>query len=357
MITSNIIVRNVDLVGTMLNIPWNLTDLEKIPKNGLKVFSCFHCGGGSSMGYKLAGYDVLGGVEIDPEMMLLYKTNHKPRHSFLMPIQEFNKIPNEKLPKELFELDILDGSPPCSSFSMAGSREKKWGKKGYFREGQAEQVLDDLFFHFIETARKLQPKVVVAENVKGLVIGNAKGYVKQIKEMFNHAGYDLQLFLLNAAFMGVPQRRERVFFIAQKKESFKPIEMKFNEKIISIKKAIEDIKNLRGKNQQSSINYKYYKMCKPGEAFSKYHPKASLFQLKRLDFSQPAPTITTSFQSLNCFQDEMTNLHDKQIMRLQSFPDDYDFCGKDVGYFCGMSVPPIMMGRIAEHIKNQLFAK
>jgi DNA (cytosine-5)-methyltransferase 1 len=52
--------------------------------------------------------------------------------------------------KELFDIDILDGSPPCSSFSMSGSREKAWGKNKKFREGQANQVLDDLFFHFIQ---------------------------------------------------------------------------------------------------------------------------------------------------------------------------------------------------------------
>ena len=145
---------------------WNLSDLKDIPGNGYKVFSCFHCGGGSTMGYKLSGFDVLGGIEIDPEMMKVYKTNHDPKHSFLMGVQDFNKIQRENIPKELFDLDILDGSPPCSSFSSAGSREKSWGKNKKFREGQSVQVLDDLFFHFIETARILQPKIVVAENVK-----------------------------------------------------------------------------------------------------------------------------------------------------------------------------------------------
>ena len=64
--------------------PWNLTDLATVPKNGLTAFSCFHCGGGSTMGYKLAGFSMLGGVEIDPEMMAIYRANHKPKHSYLM---------------------------------------------------------------------------------------------------------------------------------------------------------------------------------------------------------------------------------------------------------------------------------
>lgn len=77
-------------------------------------------------------------------------------------------------PKELYNLDILDGSPPCSTFSLAGEREKNWGKSKKFREGQAYQVLDDLFFEFIKLAEKLKPKIIVAENVKGILMGNAK---------------------------------------------------------------------------------------------------------------------------------------------------------------------------------------
>ena len=168
------------------------------------------------MGYKLAGYDVIGGVEIDKKIAAVYKKNMNPKHFYEMGIADFNKIPDHELPEELFGIDILDGSPPCSSFSMAGSREKKWGKKTFFREGQEEQVLDDLFFQFIDTAKKLKPKVVVAENVKGLIQGNAKYYVKLIINRFKEIGYETQIFLLNAASMGVPQRRERVFFIAQR---------------------------------------------------------------------------------------------------------------------------------------------
>lgn len=92
------------------------------------------------MGYKLAGFDVIGCNEIDHRMMFTYCKNHNPRFPFLEPIQTFKD--KQDLPPELFNLDILDGSPPCSTFSMAGSREEAWGKMKKFREGQAEQVLD-----------------------------------------------------------------------------------------------------------------------------------------------------------------------------------------------------------------------
>ncbi|WP_250481369.1 DNA cytosine methyltransferase, partial [Caballeronia sp. GAOx1] len=80
--------------------------------------------------------------DIDKKMIEVYKLNHNPKYSFLESITTFAK--RKDLPKELYELDILDGSPPCSSFSMAGNREKDWGKEKIFREGQELQVLDTL---------------------------------------------------------------------------------------------------------------------------------------------------------------------------------------------------------------------
>lgn len=333
--------------------PWLLTDLNQVNKINKTVFSCFHCGGGSTMGYKLAGYEVLGGVEIDHEMMAIYKANHNPKHSYLMGVQDFNKLPNDQLPKELFNLDILDGSPPCSSFSMAGSREKAWGEKKKFREGQAHQVLDDLFFHFIETANKLKPKIVVAENVKGLIQGKAKGYVKQIFQQFNDVGYDVQLFLLNAAFMGVPQRRERTFFIARRKDLIlSKLKMEFNEETISVKEAWNGL-NEKGKDQSKSINYKYWKMCKPGENFSKYDPKGNGFNLLKLNPNDPAPTLTGNGHVIYHWE-TMRNLSKTEVCRLQSFPDDYFFNEAKSWYVAGMSVPPFMMQRIATEIYKQV---
>ena len=186
---------------------WNLSDLELVPKNGVKVMSTFACGGGSSMGYKRAGCTIVA-ANIDPEMAWHYKKNLNPPLYYLCPI---NELLTKELPPELYDLDILDGSPPCSTFSMAGSREKAWGIEKHFREGQAKQVLSDLFFDYLDLVGRLKPKVAIAENVKGMLIGNAKGYTKMVMARFKELGYRPQLFLLNAADCGVPQKRERVF--------------------------------------------------------------------------------------------------------------------------------------------------
>lgn len=129
-------------------------------------------GGGSTMGYKLAGFDVIGCNEIDPRMMSIYRENHNPKYSFCEPIQDFKK--RKDLPKELYNLDILDGSPPCSSFSISGNRAKDWGKEKKFREGQQKQVLDTLLMSdFYEQASSV-------EEAKRLANENYKGKIKQI---------------------------------------------------------------------------------------------------------------------------------------------------------------------------------
>lgn len=209
---------------------WTFSDYPK-EKNGLKVFSCFACGGGSTMGYKLAGCEVIGCCEIDPKMNEVYLKNHHPKYNFCMDIRDFNNIPNEELPEELFNLDILDGSPPCTTFSMAGEREESWGKKKKFRKGQKEQTLDDLSFVFIDTVKKLRPRCVIMENVEGLLLGEAWSYVQKIYKQFGDIGYQLKHWLLKGENMGVPQTRHRVFFVALRSDvdyDLQDVDMSFN---------------------------------------------------------------------------------------------------------------------------------
>ncbi len=306
------------------------------------------------MGYKLAGFDVLGGVEIDPEMMELYRRNQNPnpRFSFLMPVQEF--LPNVEIPSELYSLDVLDGSPPCSSFSMAGARERDWSKSKKFREGQAEQVLDDLFFYFIGIAAELKPKFVVTENVKGLVLGNARGYVKEIFEAFDKAGYDAQLFLLNASRMGVPQRRERTFFLARRKDLNIPkLAMQFRDPVISVMQAIRGLKD---DNTGSALTIKakgLWQKTKSGESFAKVNG-GSWFNWIRLHPDEPSNTLPATCRLTHPFEPRFITY--TEACRLQSFPDDYDFMKADGRYVCGMSVPPLMMQRVAIEVAKALIS-
>lgn len=333
---------------------WNLSDgypAQGIEKHGLKVFGTFICGGGSTMGYKLAGFNHLGGVEIDPQVADVYKTNHDPKYLFVEDIREFAN--RTEFTEELYNLDILDGSPPCSSFSMAGNREKDWGKEKVFREGQAKQRLDDLFFDYIKLAKKLQPKVVIAENVKGMLQGNAKAYVKKIKTEFEEAGYKVQLFLLNAASMGVPQKRERVFFICQRNDlNYKPLKLAFDEKPIVFGDIIEDIQyNDLTKNEIYLWNNKIYGDGDFGVINVRLGNKQNSFTTKLLYKDKVCNTVTAGDN--NILFDIPRKTTKNEVCQIGTYPIDYNFKKIEPKYLIGMSVPPVMTAQIAHEIYLQ----
>ena len=332
---------------------WKWTMANDYPeKNGLKVFSCFACGGGSTMGYKLAGCEVLGCCEIDPKMNNVYMKNHNPKYNYLMDIREFNKIPDDEIPEELKNLDILDGSPPCTTFSMAGEREKSWGKKKKFREGQAEQTLDDLSFVFIETVAKLRPKVMIMENVEGLIKGEAWSYVQKIYKQLNDIGYKVRHWLLKGEHMGVPQKRHRVFFIALREDvdfDLLNLDMSFNYEPITYSEIKEGHGHLIGRDT------KYYYFASKANKSDKsladtrirLGDKGSAFQTYYIRDNDIMPTLRSKPDVIDL--SNISYISWQTIRNSQSFPTDYDFSPNtegNVGYICGMSVPPIMIKRI-----------
>jgi DNA (cytosine-5)-methyltransferase 1 len=361
--------KNADRQKHRFPYEWTLKDALFTKDKGT-VFSCFACGGGSTMGYKLAGFDVLGCNEIDPKMMEAYRTNHKPKYSYLEPIQTFKL--RKDLPKELYNLDILDGSPPCSSFSMAGNREKDWGKEKKFREGQSEQVLDNLFFDFIDLAKELQPKVVVAENVKGLLLGNAKEYVRKIYREFDQAGYYCQHWLLDASKMGVPQRRERVFFICLRKDLAKPflyqqdmftvnpkLELNFNEPEIPF----NELADYEG-DLISEYAKRAWDARKEGDA-NIADSKARVEGMKVSDMNtfyvyddKVCQTLTAKGRHGSLLFSKPIRLSKNEFCNIGSYPKDYNFTNNNQwGYLIGMSVPPVMTAQIATEIYEQWLSK
>ena len=318
------------------------------------------------MGYKLAGFDVIGCNEIDPRMNAVYVENHHPRHNYLMDIREFVKIAQSgDLPEELYNLDVLDGSPPCSSFSMAGAREDGWGKEKKFREGQATQVLDTLFFDFIDLARALRPKIVIAENVKGLLLGEAKAYVAKIYESFDEAGYETTLTLCAGQQMGVPQKRERVFFVAVRKDlssqiprsglfSDVCIDLDFDEKeIVWGDVMIEgdcdrelDPGKLPLWDLRKEGDIDLSACCeRDGQNPNKYFNSKFLYKDKVAN--------TVAAQDLCVLFDEKRLRSTTEIKLCSSWPLDYNFLDQKVEYICGMSVPPVMMAQVASRVNEQ----
>lgn len=348
------------------NYKWTISD-AKFTKDKGKVFSCFACGGGSSFGYKLAGFDVLGCNEIDPKMIEAYTINHNPKYAFLEPIQTFKD--KEKLPDELYNLDILDGSPPCSLFSQAGNREADWGKEKKFREGQASQVLDTLFFDFIDLAKRLQPKVVVAENVKGLLMGTAKKYVIRILKEFDDAGYYVQHFLLDASTMGVPQKRERVFFIGLRKDLAGPFMEQKDMFTIMPKLTLEfdepqipfgEFKDEQGRPLSENM-VKVWERRQEGDAdmraaYFRDFGKEKYFSQNFIYSHKVSGTLTSHEDSLVLF-DSPRYTSKNEACQIGSYPLDYDFGKLKPHYLIGMSVPPGMVARIADQIYEQWLSK
>jgi DNA (cytosine-5)-methyltransferase 1 len=338
---------------------WSLKDLADVPQNDLTVMSTFACGGGSSMGYKRAGCTIVAANDIDLEMAWHYKHNLKPPNYYLCPIRD---LLTADLPPELFALDILDGSPPCSTFSMAGSREKAWGKKKHFREGQASQVLSDLFFDYLDLVEKLRPRVVIAENVKGMILGNAKGYTKMVMARFKEIGYRPQLFFLNAADCGVPQRRERVFFVAIRDDiEAPPLKLAPKHRCISAGEATADLQELtddeiRGESLDAPTDKKWWSLTKPGEDYGdavvRNGGKRKLWNHQKLSDESPSKSLTAT--DMLKHWGECRRLTFREWKRLGSFPDDYHAQTDKIGkYMIGMSVPPKMTEQVAKAVIEQ----
>lgn len=310
------------------------------------------------MGYKLAGCDYLGGVEIDPKVAETYRDNLRPRYLFVEDIRDFNK--REDLPEELYNLDILDGSPPCTLFSSNRGkvREESWGKKKKFAEGQKEQTLDDLPFVWCDTVAKLRPKVCLMENVEGLAKGNAKAYLARIVGRLRESGYESQVFILDAQFMGVPQRRRRVFVIGRRKDlGMPPLSLEFSEPVIPF----SEIEETDYKGHDYDIRPKtlrYWKALRPGDSnlgdgADRLGKNGNCFSRGVAYKHLPIPTIVTSKAALF---NKPRYLTDLEIIRGGCFPEDYRFGKCQPIYLCGMSVPPLMTANIAYEINRQLFA-
>ena len=296
------------------------------------------------MGYKLAGCEVLGCNEIDPRMNKVYVENHHPKYNYLEDIRDFNK--REDLPEELYNLDILDGSPPCTTFSMAGDREDSWGVKKKFREGQVEQTLDDLSFVFIETVAKLRPKVVIMENVEGLIRGEAWSYVQKIYKQFKDIGYKCKHWLLKGETMGVPQTRHRVFFVATRLDfDLDKIDMAFNYEPIyfgQVKEGIGEEAKCKPILEKAKISDKSI-----ADILIREENRNSRFNEMVVWDNVICPTIHNhGFYRAN----EKTKFTMEDYRNCQTFPIDYTWGGQAPAYICGMSVPPIMIKRIVNRL-------
>ncbi len=194
-----------------------MAEIEAVPWNGYKLVSTFSGCGGSCLGYRWAGFRTVWASEFIEAACDVYALNYPD-----VPVDP--RDIREVRPEEIFqatglevgEIDVLEGSPPCASFSTAGKKEKLWGQERPYSE--TKQRTDDLFFEFIRLLEGLKPRVFTAENVSGLVKGTAKGYFLEILAGLKACGYRVSAKLLDAQWLGVPQTRQRLIFMGVRED-------------------------------------------------------------------------------------------------------------------------------------------
>lgn len=195
----------------------SMSAIATMPWNGYTVASTFSGCGGSTLGYRLAGFRVAWANEFVPAARETYAANFP---TTTLDPRDIRAVRGDDvlgaLGLAVGDLDVLDGSPPCASFSTAGKRAEHWGQvKSY---SDTKQRTDDLFFEYARLVRELRPRVFVAENVAGLVKGVAKGMFLRFLATFEACGYVVGARVLDAQWLGVPQMRSRLIFVGVRRD-------------------------------------------------------------------------------------------------------------------------------------------
>ena len=371
--------------------PYTLQDVVNASnQNKFNVISTFAGGGGSSTGYRLAGGKILCINEFVEEAQNTYRENYPDTPILPGDIKQLSGKDFLDIAKlDVGELDILDGSPPCSAFSVAGklshSRDGKhsdgWGQTKNYSDGKMVENIEDLFFEFLRVADDIKPKVIIGENVKGLTIGEAKQYFNKIQNTFEDIGYDVVAKVLDSRYFGISQTRTRVFFIGVRNDitekaglNFMTIGNVFPQElpdVVPLKDALIDLQY--DEEEVKYLTDKFSKTAYWRDTGSKmaidppkvltgmdYHPKGHHFNLKRVSQYQPAPTLTamgSNDTTAGAFHwAEPRKLTIGELKRIQSLPDDFKLTGKwnQKSERIGRMVPPLMMKAIADSVYNKV---
>ena len=327
--------------------------IEASKQEKFTVISTFAGGGGSSTGYKLAGGKVLLVNEFVEAARQTYNDNYSDTQILPQDIKSLTGFDfldaADIIPTEL---DILDGSPPCSAFSISGKRDKGWDQEKVYSDGKKVENIEDLFLEYVRIAREIQPKIIVAENVKGITAGEAKKKLNEFINAFQNIGYDVTYKVMNAAHYGVPQARERTMFVCVREDVCEAVGLNFmtlnnvfpeeNKEMVTLRHALEGIENDKEEEQmlldyvQSGFQKKWIELLefdppkhlKPSdERFIDINPKRSMFNMIRPCQDLPCPTLTQRGQQtvVSGVFHPMKNrkFTIPELKRIMSLPEDF----------------------------------
>ena len=352
----------------------------------MKVLDLFCGSGGISEGFKLAGFKIVGGVDFDADSIKTFAHNFPSAVAICGNLLEFSE---KKIKKDFGDLavDVIVGGPPCQGFSNAN----RW-------QGESKDPRNKLFYEYLRFVKVLQPKVVVIENVRGILTKD-KGYAKtRILKLIENLGYVVSCEVLNASDYGVPQNRYRAFFVAIRSDTvqseFDFSSLKKKEKV-TVKDAIGELykfektrDEIRITTEAESAYRKYLRSRKgivknhevnypaeltqkrishvpqggnwvdiPSGLFSNQRNNRHSSAFKRLSEKDCSVTIDTGNAHSNYFHPKYNRIPTvREAARLQSFSDEFEFIGTRSSQYrqVGNAVPPLLAKAIAMQLKRYL---
>lgn len=346
------------------------------------VIDLFSGVGGLSLGFRMAGYDVLLANEIDSSIAEAYSKNHPETKMINADITSLDI--DSAFEGYVDKVDVVIGGPPCQGFSQKGQRKSINDPRNF------------LFRYFFEVVKYVRPRFFVIENVPNILTAE-NGYFKQeIADIFQNIGYDISSAVLNAADYGVPQNRHRAFIVGNRigVEFVFPVPKNYK---VTIWEAISDLNYLNSGEGMLEEPYRNepqseYQQLLRRNSLCLYNHQAtshSALSLKKLEFIPPeggksslpkdmltksiysgtwcrmrtdaqSVTITTRFDTPSSGQFTHPFLNRsitvREAARLQSFPDDFVFYGNKGSQMkqVGNAVPPLLANAVAERIKEYL---
>lgn len=360
---------------------------------GYKVLDLFCGAGGLSLGFDMADFDIIGGIDFDQEALDTHKTNFNDGFDFCGDIAALDD--DFVLEKFSDSVDVIIGGPPCQGFSVANMQQKDI----------ENDDRNKLFYQFIRFVRLLKPKAFVMENVPQILTKD-DGHVKKVMlDVMGDLGYNVNTKVLIASDYGVPQRRRRAFFVGINKDLNKTFDFDYIQKkpVVTVEEAISDLYVFDKTTKQSTVNDEFDFENEPSSDFQKlmrknsnnkvynhnikypkdivqkrmeYVPEGGNWQdvpedmwdtvrnnrhssaYRRLNSQDVSITIDTGH--MNYFHPKYNRVPSvRESARIQSFPDDFIFTGKQGSQFrqVGNAVPPLLSNAIAKTLKNYLDGK
>ena len=332
----------------------------------MKLISLFSGCGGLDLGFERAGFEIPVANEFDPSIYETFKVNHPKTHLIEGDVRQITKADME--PYIVGEIDGIIGGPPCQSWSEAGALRG------------IEDARGQLFFDYIRILQEFQPKFFLAENVSGMLANRHSEAVQNIIKMFNDAGYDVTLTMVNAKNYGVAEERKRVFYIGFRKDlgidfEFPKGSTEDDEKKLTLRDVIWDLQftavpsgpknhhNPDAINNNEYFTGAYSPIFMSRNRVKSWDEQAYTVQAsgRQCQLHPQAPKMVKVGKNDCRFVEGKEDLYRRmtirEVARVQGFPDDFKFIYTDTNdayKMIGNAVPVNLAYEIGVAIKQLL---